>query len=281
MAGGSRSLAALLATLLVAGPALAQRKAPTEKDKQFAGELVKRAIARSQAGDHDAAIAIYQQAYATVASSALLSNIGSEYQQVGKPKEALKYFCMYLDKDPVGSNAAYATAQARLLQSQITNRAVDDAELCVATPRPQPKEPIARPAQAPTRPIAIEPPPEPPAEPPHGNAKLKYTGLAIGAAGAVVTSLGLYYGAQALSISNEITNHDAMTGCDHVRDRQAAGQHAEDLQIGLLIAGGVLLTTGVVLYVLGRSSAAPERAADKAAVRVVPTSRGVAVLGRF
>lgn len=277
MSGGARSVAALLATLLVASPALAQRKAPSDKDKQFAGELVKRAIARSQAGDHDAAIAIYQQAYATVASSALLTNIGSEYQLVGKPKEALKYFCMYLDKDPVGSNSSYATAQAKLLQSQITNRTVDDADLCLTTPRPQPKLPLAPPALTP--PVVIEPP-EPPPEPPHGDAKRTYTGLAIGATGLIVTTLGLYYGVQAQKISDEITNHDAMMSWDHIRDRQAEGQHDEDLQVGFLIAGGLLVTTGVVLYSLGRSSGGSEHG-DKAATRVVPTRNGVAVLGRF
>jgi len=276
MSGGSRSVAALLATLLVASPALAQRKAPSEKDKQLAGDLVKRAIARSQAGDHDAAIAIYQQAYATVASSALLSNIGSEYQLVGKPKEALKYFCMYLDKDPVGSNASYATAQAKLLQSEITNRTVDDADLCLTTPRPQPKLPLAPPSSTP--PVVVEPPPP---EPPPGNPKLKYTGLAIGAAGLIVTGLGVYYGTQAQKISDEITNHDAKTSWDHIRERQAEGQHDEDLQVAFLVAGGLLATTGVVLFVLGRSGGSAEHSADKAVVRVVPTSNGVAVLGRF
>lgn len=280
MSGGSRSLAALLATLLVASPALAQRKAPSEKDKQLAGELVMRAIARSQAGDHDAAIAIYQQAYATVASSALLSNIGSELQQVGKPKEALKYFCMYLDKDPVGSNASYATAQAKLLQSQITNQTVDDAHLCLATPRPQPEEPIPRPTPPPG-PVVIDPPPEPAPEAPRGHPKLKYTGLAIGATGLIVTGLGLYYGTQAQKISNEITNHDAMMGWDRIRERQAEGQHDEDLQIGFLIAGGVLVTAGVILYGLGRASGAPEHTADKAAIHLVPTARGFAMLGQF
>ncbi|MBC7975724.1 MAG: tetratricopeptide repeat protein, partial [Myxococcales bacterium] len=144
MTGGSRTLAVLLATILTTSPALAQRKAPSDKDKQLAGELVKRAIAKSKAGDHDAAIAIYQRAYATVASSALLSNIGAEYQLVGKPKEALRYFCMYLEKDPVGANASYATTQAKVLQSQLSNRTVDDAELCVQA-KPEPRTPLDTP----------------------------------------------------------------------------------------------------------------------------------------
>jgi tetratricopeptide (TPR) repeat protein len=276
MSGGSRSLAALLATVLITSPALAQRKAPSDKDKQLAGDLVKRAIAKSQAGDHDAAIAIYQQAYGTVASSALLSNIGSEYEQVGKPKEALKYFCMYLDKDPLGSNASYATARAKLLQSQITNRTVDDADLCV-TPRPQPTEPPPE-ATPPPR-TDLEPPAPASEQPAHGSTKLKYGGLAVGAAGLVVTGLGLYYGTQAQKISDEITGHDTTMSWDHIRDRQAEGQHDEDLQIGFMVAGGALVATGVIMYALGRSSGSEP--SDKAAVHLVPTRSGLAVLGRF
>ena len=56
----------------------------------LAGDLVKKAIARSQAGDHNAAIEIYLQAYTILPNPLLLSNIGAEFQQSGMPKEALK-----------------------------------------------------------------------------------------------------------------------------------------------------------------------------------------------
>jgi tetratricopeptide (TPR) repeat protein len=285
MIGGSRRLAALLATVLVASPALAQRKAPSEKDKQLAGELVKRAIARSKAGDHDAAIAIYQQAYATVASSALLSNIGAEYQQVGKPKEALRYFCLYLEKDPLGANASYATTQAKLLQSQISNRLVDDAELCVS-PKVEPSEPVAPvvgpdpPTTNPTEPSVLVPSQPVEVEPARGNPVLTYTGVGVAAAGLVAAGLGFYYGAQAQKISDELSAHPISDPWVNVQDRQRDGQHNENLQIGFLVAGGVLAASGVVMFALGRSSSAPEPT-DPGVVRVVPTSNGVAVRGRF
>src|SRR3954447_11094662 len=124
MIGASRSTAALLVWGLCASSALAEPR-PTEKDKQIAGELVKKAIAKSQAGDHAAAIDIYLQAYTIVPNSLLLSNIGSEVQQEGKPVEALRYFCMYLDKDPTGTNAPYAQSQAKSLQIQLNNHNID------------------------------------------------------------------------------------------------------------------------------------------------------------
>ena len=109
MTGGSRITAALLASLLLATPALAQPKKPSEKDRRIAGELVKKAIALSGSGDHSAAIEVYLQAYTVVPDSILLSNIGAEFQQNGRAQEALRYFCMYLEKEPRGTNAPYAT----------------------------------------------------------------------------------------------------------------------------------------------------------------------------
>jgi len=278
MPGGSRGIAAVLATLLIASPALADRKPPTEKDKQLAGELVKRAIAKSKQGDHDAAIAIYQQAYATVASSALLSNIGSEYQQVGKPKEALRYFCEYLEKDPVGANAPFAMAQAKLLQSQLANREVDDAELCAA-PKVVEAAPPAPPTDPPRHDIIEAPPALTPKVQPRGNPTLKYAGLGAGAAGLIAASIGVYYGVQAKKISDEISSHSTDKFWDKIQERQAEGQHDENLQVGFLVAGGALITTGVILYMLGRPSASS--AVDQTAIHVVPTTNGFAVLGGF
>lgn len=119
-----------MACALLAGPAAADPKSPTDKDRQVAGELVKKAIARSQLGDHGAAIDIYLQAYTIVPNATLLSNIGAEYQQWGKPKEALNYFCMYLKNEPNGANAPYATSRAKLLCAQLGAKNVDDEDVC-------------------------------------------------------------------------------------------------------------------------------------------------------
>jgi tetratricopeptide (TPR) repeat protein len=150
MLGGSRFTATLVASWLIASPALADprdAKGASDKDKQVASELVKKAIARSQAGDHSAAIDIYLQAYTIVPNSLLLSNIGSEYQQSGKQKEALRYFCMYLEKEPNGTNAVYATTQARSLQALLGNKHVEDDDVC-APAKPEAKAKDPRPSRA-------------------------------------------------------------------------------------------------------------------------------------
>src|SRR5689334_8579484 len=123
MMGSLRALA--LVVTLAPGLALAQSPA----DKQKAGDLVKRAIAKSQSGDHETAVDLYQQAYKLVPMPVLLSNVGSEYQQMKKLVEARTYFCKYLDAEPNGSNVAYATAQAKTLYLELSDASsVDDKD---------------------------------------------------------------------------------------------------------------------------------------------------------
>ena len=126
-----RIVAALCVTLLVATPVFAQPPpAPTPAQKQAAGDLTKQAIAKSQANEHEKAIELYLQAFEIVPLPVLLSNVAAEYQKLKKPVEALKYFCMYLEKDATGPSASYATAQAKLIQLEQGNKDVIDATVC-------------------------------------------------------------------------------------------------------------------------------------------------------
>jgi hypothetical protein len=284
MKGGSRSTAALVASAVLAGPALADAapratKPPSEKDRQVASDLVKKAIAKSEAGDHGAAIELYLKAYTIVPNSLLLSNIGAEYQQSDSPKEALQYFCMYLDKDPSGTNAPYATSQAKILQRQLGRRKVNDRDVCAPVDdEPTPPPP---PTQNPTQP----PPPartKPELERDGGSPGVMYTGVAAGVAGIAAGGLGLYFGLQGKNISDEINGHDPKQPWpSNIRGLMQEGERDNRLQIGFLVASGVLVTTGVVLYLISRPDEAPEHDSDGTAIRVTPTTNGFAVFGRF
>ena len=319
MTGASRPAAVVVASVLAAaGPALAQGKPPSEKDRQAASELVKKAIARSQAGDHAAAIKIYNQAYTLVPNSLLLSNIGAEFQQDGMYKEALDYFCKYLEQDPAGTNAPYARSQAKILQRQLGRKRLDDRDVCAA---PKAEEPASEPAR-PTgdrgfgdrdkrdarddkrdarddkrddKPVRDRPargertaqrggddsPTDTPEVTSRGNPTLMYTGLATGVAGLVATGVGIYAGVQGKQISDQINSHDPMTPWpDNIKDLERRGEAYNRLQVISLIGGGVLITTGIVLFVVSRPDAPPERS-DRSVVHVVPTSNGLAVFGRF
>lgn len=137
MMRGPRRIAvvtAVLAAAVATSSAQADNKPPSERDRQLASDLVKKAIARSQAGDHAAAIKIYLQAYTLVPNSLLLSNIGAEFQQDGLYMEALDYFCKYLEQDPAGTNAPYARSQAKILQRQLGRKRTDGGDVCAAGP---------------------------------------------------------------------------------------------------------------------------------------------------
>jgi hypothetical protein len=280
----SRIAAALLASLMLAAPAIADPKPPTEKDKQIAGDLVKKAIARSQANDHSAAIELYLQAYTIVPNSILLSNIGAEYQQSDRPQMALRYFCMYLEKEPNGTNAPYAAAQARSLQVELGNTEVDERDVCAkpkprARPRPEPREPLRETPPGETPPRETEPIVRDDRD---GKINtLQYAGIGAGIGGLIALGVGTYAGVRASSITNELTTHDrSKPWPNDVRELEKNGQSYENVQIGALIAGGVMLSAGVVMYVVSRSDAHTESATDKT-VRVSPTTNGVVVYGRF
>jgi hypothetical protein len=90
----------------------------------------------------------------------------------------------------------------------------------------------------------------------------------------------VYYGFQAKDANDQVNNHDPTKPWpDNIKDIQARGQHYENLQISYLIAGGVLATAGVVLYVIGRPDGAEH--ADRTTISVAPTTNGFAVFGRF
>ena len=271
MLGTSRAVATVLAAALLVGHtglATAQPQ-PTPQQKQLVQDLVKQAIAKSQAGDHAGAIELYQKAYATAPLPTLLSNIGAEYQLATKPVEALKYFCMYLEKDPAGPLASYATGQAKLLQSQLTGKTVEEADVC--------KAPAAEPPPPPPPKEQPLPPPPPPASDPGKGFKIG--GLVVGGVGVASVGLGIYFGLQAQKHTDYINNNTEQWRND-ITDYQDQGQRAEYLQITFLAVGGVAVAAGTYMFLKGRSKS---RSAESTVVQPTasPGGAGVLVRGSF
>src|SRR5436190_8133970 len=100
---GNRVLAAVLVVAVAAAPVVAQ---PTAAKKQQAQELTKQGIAKMNAGDYQEAIDLYLKAYDAVPLPLLLTNIGTAYAKLGNPSEALRHFCLYLEKEPNGQSEA-------------------------------------------------------------------------------------------------------------------------------------------------------------------------------
>lgn len=272
MLGVSRSIATVLAAALLVGQigVAAAQPQPSPQQKQQVQDLVKQAIAKSQAGDHAGAIEIYQKAYAISPLPTLLSNIGAEYQLATKPVEALKYFCMYLDKDPAGPLASYATGQAKILRSQLTNKPVEDADVC--------KAPAAEPPPPPPPKDQPLPPGPPSAEDP--GKGLKTGGLIVGGIGVASLGLGIYFGIQAQKHTDYINDNTDQWRPD-ITDYQDEGQRDEYLQITFLAVGGVAVAAGTYMFLKGRSKS--RSAAESTIVQPTasPGGAGVLVRGSF
>jgi tetratricopeptide (TPR) repeat protein len=284
MLGSWRSSVAVLASCALTAPALAQPPAapalaPT-KNRRAANDLVKKANQRVDAADYAGAIEFYKQAYAIVPDAGLLPNIGSAYQKLGKREDALQYFCKYLHDESTGDAAAFARSQARALQIQLGNAHVDDRDVC-APARPEAVAPPAHvesPIVKPADPVAA---PAPAAPPEHTWGTLAYVGLATAVVGVAALGVGTYDGVQARDISNRIDDHKVGDPWPaDIQDLQHRGQSYEDQQIGFLISGGVLLTAGAVLFVIGRTSG-PAARPSETVLRVSPTSNGFVVAGKF
>ena len=274
-----------VAAVLLAASVASAQPAPSAAQKQQASNLVKQAIAKSQAGDHATAIELYLQAYALIPQPLLLSNIGSEYQQENKAVEALKYFCKYLDADPTGSNVSYATAQAKTLQLQMGNK-VDDKDVCKPKAEPPPPPPpdtgsaaippdTGSAAQVTGTADLTQPAPEA-----HGKG-LEYTGLGIAAVGAVGLGVGVYFGLQAKNASDTISNHKTTDPWPaNIKQIEADGQADEDKQVEFLIGGGVALVAGGVLYFIGHARASSSEHVSIAPV-ITPNGAGLAIGGSY
>jgi hypothetical protein len=105
-------------------------------------DLVARAIAKSQAGDHAGAIELYNRA-SPETHPILLSSIATEYEQSGDMAKALRYYCSYLARDPGGASASYAADRARLLYAVLEPEGGNESEkwedICTAAATDQPR----------------------------------------------------------------------------------------------------------------------------------------------
>lgn len=275
-----------------AGIAMAQPKnlmPPTAAQKADIERLSKQAIAKSQKGDHEGAIKDYLDAYAIHPSTVavLLSNVGHEYRELKKPYEALKYFCMYLEKEPTGSAAGYAMSEATGIWKELGK----DGEVCKKAEPPVEKQPdpIDNGQVTGTEPIKQPPPP-----PPKSNAGggMRLAGLGIAGAGVVALGAGFLFGSKAASKSDQISNGPPLDssgnqvdwgphpelGWDGIAKLEKDGESAEKMQITLSVVGGAMVIGGTALYFLGRSKKSSE---TNVTANVTKDGGGLVYFGRF
>lgn len=232
-------------------------------------------MSKAKAGQHEDAIALYSEAYVIAPLSLLLTNIGSEYKELDRKEDALKYFCRYLEQDPTGNNAEFARDSATAMWSALSNgKAPLESEVCTVPPMPvvTPVVPVTPPVQL-NAPVATDA---------HPGKKLKIAGLALAGVGVLGLVIGGYYGYKGLSVADDINNHKGgwTDGDGGILAAQERGHRYNKLQAVFMITGGVLLISGVAEYMLGRSRA---NSAEHVAVAPVVSSdsAGLVLGGSF
>ena len=281
-----RIASTLLAAALVAAPLPAQAFAP---EGDSAEALYEQGKTLYETADYEGAIEKWTAAYSMLGDdpsvaeikTVLLYNIaGAHVEAYGidedithltKARVLLKRFNDNIDLLYQGeaADAEHARAQERIeeLDAQI-------AEARAAEPEPEP-EPEAQPEPEP------EARPEP--EPERGiNKPLVISGAVVGGLGLGLIGLGV--GAGVASSDANFFTEEALSDTDEGlllrRDQIAFGQTMNALTYVGYIAGGVLVTTGAVLVVLGVRKRSRSRSA-----RLTPTfgpgQVGVGLSGSF
>ncbi len=306
--GFLRPTAAVVAAALITTPiiSVAQPAPPTTSQKTQVSELVKKAIAKSQAGDHTSAIDLYQEAFIVVPVPVLLSNIATEYQAAGKQVEALDYFCKYLAADPAGNNVTYALAKAKSLAIELRHtNDVDDKNVCKPA---EPEKPTTTNPGTTTEtgagsgsgsgdtttgtdaikhehPTAVEPSGD-------TGGTLRISGAAVAGVGLIVAAVGGYYIYKSKQLNDDESNHcpPAPATCpawpstlDGVKlgDLATTGDMYNSRAYEFSIAGGAVVVLGGVLLYLGynRKGSSAEHATIQPIVTT--SSAGLALSGGF
>ncbi|MEM9493181.1 MAG: tetratricopeptide repeat protein [Myxococcota bacterium] len=224
----------------------------------------------------------YQKAFDISPNPRLLFNIGSTYRREGNFMEALFYYHRYLEEAPpdaeyrefaekvvVELNEKIEADKARAERaeterperSQGTDRRDGDTAGVGLADRPEQSDSAAGPA----------------------NPVLRNIGLGLFAVGAAGLAWGGYEAWRSADIASELNSLEAGTEWDaELTERYNSGQSAEDRATILLIAGGVAVISGAVVYLIGSSS--PHRSRERStaiAPHIGSDSLGLVVSTRF
>ncbi len=207
-------------------------------------------------GLYDKAIAEYMTAYQAVNDPALLYNLAQAHRLAGHPRDALRFYRVYLQRLPGAENRPEVEEKIVELKQVVDrlDRAQNDLQPDHALDTGAPATTSTTNAAGVT-PAAVVAPPAPP--PPPGRT-LRWAGIGTGAVGVGALAVGIAFGALAQSASSSLTN-TSHAGGFYDPGKYSTG-HTDQIVEGVTLGiGAAAVATGVVLYVLGRRAATHER----------------------
>jgi hypothetical protein len=212
---------------------------------------------------YDDALTAWERSYALSKLPALVFNIAQAQRLRGKPGDCTKATTSYrkfISLAPKSNERPQAEGFIAELAPCVEQEA-----------KPQPV--VIPPPQAVTPPATTLPAPMPPPREGGGGGKGKrFAGYAVGGAGLVLVATGVYFGAKARRLGDEVSDECA-DGCDWnlVKDKDAEGKSAETTQYVLYGVGLAAIAAGGVLWWMGNKEAKSSN------VAVTPTRGGAAV----
>lgn len=272
----SRALALAVALGFAVGgalsaPAIAEAQDPAPSP-EFS-ELVDRAVQHYGAREYEAAIALFEQAFAIRAEPELVYNIARSYERLARRDDAIREYERF-----IALPGTTAELRSRALQATAALR--EEARLEAASR--QRAEPAPAPAPSTPPPATTEPPRSEPSE--GGSSALGTAGwVLLGVGGAAVIG-GAVTGVLALDRNDAFESATRRSEQVSLRDEVRTYALLTDV---LLIGGGVVAATGIIMAIVAASdsgSSSGERASTtepQVTVLASPEIAGVAVSGRF
>jgi tetratricopeptide (TPR) repeat protein len=253
---------ALLVLLLLGGTARAGDPVVQAK----AEALFDKGQAAYQAGDYQAAVPFFKDAYELVHDPVYLFNAAQSYRKLLDCENAFYYYNKYLAAADDADAKQREKVQQWLheLQPCVESRqrehadAKHNAEL-VAKQRAEDER---------RRQLAATPR----TETVDGGRWYRIGGISAGAVGAIGLIVGITYSAKGSSIKSDLASTCA-AGCNWddpaIRAKDDSGHHANTLAAVGYIGGGIAIAGGVALYMLGLTKVEH--------VQVIPTAGGASV----
>ena len=256
MKTGALTLAAVLTAASV-GPALADNALRPERIPNKARTLAEKGRAAHDAGDYNAAVAAFKEAYVLAPSPGLLFNIAQAYRLGGNCDEAAWMYRRLLDTNPIGSHRSLAENHLASVE-----RCGSGGLRVTATPATPDEVKLP---EAPTT-LTTDLPAD-------GRSRTyKRFGIYTAVGGGALLAGAAVFALDARDASNTVAETYKRGGkWADVKDDDARGRRSSTIATGLGIGGGLAVATGAVLFAVGRHY---EKAQH---VAVTPTGRGAQV----